>query len=95
MSDRLIHEILHDRDSGTDDAWWRSRVSGFVLPEGYGAEGGQDTSDRERILRLPNLERALIRLATAARACVHTSPPHDAHAALAAVLDEIGAPPHG
>lgn len=95
MTDRLIPEILHDRDTGTTDGWWRDRIGVYALLEGYGQWGGQDAADRDRILRLPKLERALIRLADAARACVHTSPPHEAHAALAAVLTEIGAPKNG
>lgn len=92
MTERLILEILHDRDTGTTDGWWRERIGTYALIEGYGAESAQDTVDRRRIMRLPKVERALIRLAVAARACVHTSPPHDAHAALAAILKEIGAP---
>jgi hypothetical protein len=93
VTDRLIPEILHDRDTGTEDAWWRSRMADHVVRDDFGQDGeqdAQDAADRERIWRLPKVERALLRLAAAARACVHTSPPHEAHAALAAVLTEVG-----
>jgi len=95
MTDPLIPEILRDRETGTEDAWWRDRMLEFTLPGDMGEHDEQDGADCDRILRLPKVERALLRLAAAARACVHTSPPHEAHAKLATALDEIGAPPHG
>ena len=60
----LLAEIRADRETGTEDAWWRSRIDVFVLDEDYGDDenvnGGQDAADRRRIFRLPAVERALI-----------------------------------
>lgn len=67
MSDlaRLIAEVKADREAGTEDAWWRSRIGDFALEESYGTDeavnGGQDAADRRRILRLATVERALIK----------------------------------
>ena len=71
MADRpiaqIIAEITADRETGTEDAWWRSRIGDFALDEDYGTDedvnSGQDAADRRRILRLPAVERALIRIA--------------------------------
>lgn len=57
---RLVAEIVADREEGTEDAWWHSNVSDFVLDESYGEHGGQNGADRRRILRVPAVERALI-----------------------------------
>jgi hypothetical protein len=65
--DHIIAEIISDREIGTEDAWWRSQIGDFVLDESYGEDedvnGGQDYADRRRILRLPEIERALVRAA--------------------------------
>lgn len=55
----LLSDILSDRDTGTEDAWWRDRV-GIALRDGYGDDCDQDEADRRRINRLPAVERALI-----------------------------------
>lgn len=57
---RLVAEIVADREEGTEDAWWHSNVSDFVLDESYGEHDGRNGADRRRILRVPAVERALI-----------------------------------
>lgn len=57
---RLVAEIAADREEGTEDAWWHSRISYFVLDEAYGEHGGQNAADRRRILRVPAVERAIV-----------------------------------
>lgn len=61
---RLLNEIAADRESGTEDAWWRTRIADYALDEEYGVDetvnGGQDAADRRRIMRLASVERALI-----------------------------------
>lgn len=62
---RLLAEVKADRETGTADAWWHSRIGDFALDVDYGTDeavnGGQDAADRRRILRLASVERALIK----------------------------------
>jgi len=59
----LVDDVTLDRDIGTEDHWWHSQVSDFYLDEDFGAYDDQKASDKRRILRLPEIERAAVALA--------------------------------
>jgi hypothetical protein len=56
--DALMSEILHDRQAGTEDAWWHERVGDHLRD--VGEYDDQDATDKRRIMRLPKVERQLI-----------------------------------
>lgn len=59
----LVDDVTLDRDIGTEDHWWHSQVSDFYLDEDFGAYDDQKASDKRRILRLPEIDRAAVALA--------------------------------
>lgn len=60
--ENLLDDVKAGRQVGTEDHWWHSRICDFYLDENFGEYDDQKACDKQRILRLPALERIALSL---------------------------------